>query len=145
MLDLRAPTVSHHLTRLKEVGLVSMRSEGTTHFYSLKIDAMRSLSKRVLALETVTDIGRIVSEDAYELKILRDFLEADRLKEIPASLKKRKVILRWLSGFFSEGKKYPEKEVNAIISKHHSDFATLRRELICAKLMERANGQYWRI
>ncbi len=28
LLELRAPTVSHHLSKLKEVGLVEMRSEG---------------------------------------------------------------------------------------------------------------------
>lgn len=144
MLNLRAPTVSHHLTKLKEVELVSMRSEGTTHYYTLNVDAMRDLSKRVLALQTVEDIGRIVSEDAYEQKILRDFLEGERLKEIPASRKKRSVILRWLCDFFTEGKKYSEKEVNSIISRHHPDFATLRRELICAKLLDRANGVYWK-
>jgi hypothetical protein len=106
---------------------------------------MRDLSKRVLALETVTDIGRVVNEDAYEAKILRDFFDGERLKEIPASRKKRSVILRWLAQLFTEGREYSEKEVNAIIAKHHPDFATLRRELIGAKLLDRAKGLYWRI
>lgn len=145
MLNLRAPTVSHHLTKLKDVNLVSMRSEGTTHFYALNVESMRDLSKRVLALETVTDIGRVVNEDAYEAKILRDFFDGDRLKEIPASRKKRSVILRWMAQLFVEDKQYSEKEVNAIIAKHHPDFATLRRELIGAKLLARAKGLYWRI
>lgn len=145
LLDLRAPTVSHHLTKLKEVNLVTMRSEGTTHFYTLNIEAMRGLSKRVLAMETVTDIGRAVSEDAYDQKILRDFLEGQRLKEIPASRKKRSVILKWLTEFFETGRQYSEKEVNVIIGRHHPDFATLRRELIGAKLLDRAKGMYWRI
>jgi hypothetical protein len=145
ILNLRAPTVSHHLTRLKKIKLVSMRSQGTTHLYALNTDAMRNLSKRVLALDTVTDIGRVVSEDAYERKILKDFLDGERLVEIPASRKKRSVILRWLCKFFAEGREYSEKEVNAIISRHHPDFATLRRELIGAKLLDRAKGNYWRI
>lgn len=145
LLDLRAPTVSHHLTKLKDVNLVSMRSEGTTHFYRLNIESMRNLSKRVLALETVTDIGRVVNEDAYDQKILRDFFDGDRLKEIPASRKKRSVVLRWLAELFDEDRQYSEKEVNAIIAKHHPDFATLRRELIGAKLLDRAKGVYWKV
>lgn len=145
LLNLRAPTVSHHLARLKEVRLVTMRTDGTTHFYALNVDAMRDLSKRVLALKTVENIGRVVSEDAYEQKILKDFLVGERLKEIPASRKKRDVILRWLVNYFEVDKEYTEKEVSAIIAVHHPDFATLRRELICAKLLERAKGLYWRI
>jgi len=45
---------------------------------------------------------------------------------------------------FETGRRYPEKEVNAIISRHHPDFATLRRELIGARLMRRESGIYWR-
>jgi hypothetical protein len=106
---------------------------------------MRSLSKRVLALETVTNIGRTVSEDAYEQKILRNFIKGNQLIEIPASRKKRNVILHWLSAQFADGKEYSEKEVNLIIARHHPDFATLRRELVGAKLMDRAAGYNWKV
>src|SRR5439155_7622760 len=106
--------VSHHLAKLKEVGLVGMRSEGTTHIYHLNITEMRSLAKRVLALDTIETFSEDVVSDAWERKILGDFVEGQRLKEIPASRKKREVILRWLAERFQFGKRYPEKEVNAI-------------------------------
>lgn len=144
MLELRAPTVSHHLARLKEVGLVTMRAEGTTHLYKLNLSEMRALTRRVLALETIETIADDVATDAWERKILGDFFDGERLKEIPASRKKREVILRWLVERFETGRRYPEKEVNAIISRHHPDFATLRRELIGARLMRRESGIYWR-
>jgi hypothetical protein len=35
--------------------------------------------------------------------------------------------------------------VNAIIKRYHPDTATLRRELIGNKLMQRENGVYWRV
>ena len=35
--------------------------------------------------------------------------------------------------------------MNEIIGRHHSDYATLRRELIGYQLMERENGFYWRL
>jgi len=35
--------------------------------------------------------------------------------------------------------------VNAIIKRYHADTATLRRELIGNKLMQRENGIYWRV
>ena len=66
------------------------------------------------------------------------------IEEIPASRKKRAVILRWLAERFQVGARYPESAVNALIGRHHPDFATLRRELIGARLLNRANGVYWR-
>lgn len=145
LLELRAPTVSHHLARLKDVGLVTMRTEGTTHIYALNIKELRSLSKQVLAMDTIVTIADSVAPDTWEFKILSDFFEGQRLKEIPASRKKREVILKWLCDRFEHDRQYKEKEVNEIIARHHHDFATLRRELICAKLLKRENNIYWRI
>lgn len=62
-----------------------------------------------------------------------------------ASRKKRLVILKWLVGKFEPGIRYPESAVKEIIGRHHPDFATLRRELIGNKLMDRENAVYWRI
>lgn len=144
LLGLRAPTVSHHLAKLKDISLVSMRSRGTSHVYSLNFDELRAFSKRFLALNTMSTISDEVAVDAWERKILRDFFVGERLKEIPASRKKRDVILRFLVDQFEESRRYSEKEVNTIISRHHPDFATLRRELICAKLLKREASIYWR-
>ena len=144
LLGLRAPTVSHHLSKLKEVALVTMRTDGNTHLYQLNVQELRSLSKQLLAPEKLASIGNVVTADAWERKVLGDFLVGERLKEIPASRKKREVILRWLVERFEHDKRYPEKQVNAIIGRHHPDFATLRRELICARLLNREDGFYWR-
>ncbi|MBD2505665.1 DUF2087 domain-containing protein [Anabaena azotica] len=55
------------------------------------------------------------------------------------------VILKWLANQFSVGVNYPESEVNAILKNYHPDCATLRRELIDNKLMQRSQGIYRRI
>jgi hypothetical protein len=47
------------------------------------------------------------------------------------------VILRWLATQSDEGRRYTEREVNEIVQRHHPDFATLRRELVGARLMQR--------
>jgi hypothetical protein len=40
--------------------------------------------------------------------------------------------------------RYSEPQVNAIIKPIHADSATLRRELVGSKLMQRESGFYWR-
>lgn len=82
--------------------------------------------------------------EAWENKVLNNYLDGVRIIAIPASRKKRLVILRWLIRKFELDFIYKEYQGNEIISNHHSDFATLRRELIGYQLMERENGLYWR-
>jgi hypothetical protein len=42
-------------------------------------------------------------------------------------------------------RKYPEREVNQMLLEFHDDVATLRRELIHHKLLEREQGIYRRV
>src|SRR5215203_4467166 len=51
LLELRPPTVSHHLAKLRAVGLVKMRSDGTSHLYRLDGDALRRFSRQALHVE----------------------------------------------------------------------------------------------
>jgi hypothetical protein len=86
-----------------------------------------------------------VADDAWERKVLKDFFEGTRLKEIPASHKKRSVVLKWFATQFAYGVLYSEKQVNEIIQRHHEDASSIRRELIGERLMQRENGLYWRV
>lgn len=83
--------------------------------------------------------------ETWENKVLKSYLDGTRIIRIPASRKKRFVILRWLVRKFELDLIYKESQVNEIISVHHSDFATLRRELIGYQLMEREKSMYWRL
>lgn len=144
LLDLRPPTVSHHLSKLKELDLVSMRAEGNTHLYRLNARGLGRVNKLLATPERVADLARDFEGDAWERKVLRDFIEDGRLKAIPAQEKKRLVILRWLAEQFDWGQTYPEKDVNEVLKRVHPDVASLRRDLIGHRFMERENGVYWR-
>ncbi len=143
LLGLKAPTVSHHLAKLKELGLVTMTTEATSHIYRLDREALRGLGKLLAGPETVTALADDVGGDAWERKVLQDWLDGETLKGIPARRKKLDVIIRWLARDFEPGVRYREKEVNEILKRHHPDFATLRRELVDARLLARENGVYW--
>lgn len=144
LLALKPSTVSWHLARLKEIGLVEMRAQGNIHIYRMNGKGLGRINKLLAAPERAVMIGD-VEADAWERKVLRDFLDDGRLKEIPAYRKKRQIILRWLVTQFEVGRIYPENEVNEIILRHHPDSAQLRRELIGEKLMAREHGMYRRI
>jgi predicted transcriptional regulator len=145
LLQLKTPTVSHHLAKMKALGLVTMRADGNTHLYALRPEGLRDLSKDLLTQEKVASLARDVEGEAWERKVLKDFFEGEKLKEIPASRKKREVVLKWLAGRFEPEVRYKEPQVNEIIGRHHPDFATLRRELIGANLLAREAGVYWRL
>lgn len=145
LLNLKEPTVSHHLGKLKELNLVTMRPEGNTHLYQLNSEALQDISKDIFTLDRMVSLSQDVEGEAWESKVLKNFFEDNRLKEIPASRKKRVVILKWLANQFEFGVKYPEVQVNEIIKRYHPDCATLRRELIGYQLMERENSVYWRL
>ncbi len=153
LLQLKEPTVSHHLARLKELNLVSMRPEGNAHLYQLDSEALQNLSKEIFTPEKMASLVEDVSTQAWENKVLKTYIEGDfqnpeamqNLKEIPASRKKRLVILKWLVEKFEVGVKYPERTVNEIIKRYHPDCATLRRELVGYQLLVREQGVYWRL
>ncbi len=143
-LNLKDPTVSHHLTRLHAAGLVSFRAEGTTRFYRLEDAALAKLRKEMFTTEKVASIADTVEAERWERKVLATYFEGERLTAIPTTRKKRNVILDFIARSFAPGERYPEAKVNAVIRRHHDDAATLRRELIMTGLMAREGGVYWR-
>ncbi|AGY56302.1 metalloregulator ArsR/SmtB family transcription factor [Gloeobacter kilaueensis] len=142
LLRLKEPTVSHHLAVLKGARLVQMRAEGNTHWYRLDPEVLQTMSQVYLSPTRVSELAPQVMEDAWECKILTNFFDGQRLKEIPASRKKRWVILKWLAQRFEPDVAYAEAQVNETLKRHHPDCATLRRELIGYRMMEREQGIY---
>jgi hypothetical protein len=145
ILRLKEPTISHHLAKLADVELVQMRREGTVHLYRLAPDTLAALSRELFTPAAVAMFSPEGRVDEWEMKVLRTYVVDGRLKKIPDVRRKRDVILRWLATHFEEDRRYREREVNEVIGRYHPDFATLRRELIGARLMQRENGVYWRI
>jgi DNA-binding HxlR family transcriptional regulator len=144
-LHLKEPTVVRHLAQLSEIDLVRVRQDGNTYRYSLNSQALQTINKTVFASAPVTVFTDAVAGDDWERSVLRNFVRGDQLKEIPHSLKKRLVVLKWLASKFEDGVQYPETEVNEVLKRHHPDHASLRRALIDYNFMQRARGVYWRL
>ncbi len=113
LLNLKPPTVSHHLSKLAEAGLVTARAEGYYSIYQLNREALEATARDLFSSEQMTAATRDVDLDAYDRKVLTNFSLPDgRLKEIPAQRKKLEVVLRYVVKSFKPGVKYSEKQVN---------------------------------
>ena len=144
-LGLSASTVSFHLKKLSEAGVVQSYK---TQYYT-----MYSLCRNILET-TILDMIKEKSDDAalqeereqqYRKRVMDAFFEYGKLKSIPAQRKKERIILEVIVQAFEFDKKYTEREVNIIIADYYDDFCTLRRDMISERLLDREGNLYWRI
>ena len=147
LLDLKPSTVSHHLAKLAQIGLVSAKTESYYNVYQLDEKALETKSRNLFSQENLAASVADVDADAYDNKVVKDYVRKDgSLKTIPAQRKKLEAVLRYIVKAFEVNKRYSEKKVNEILSGYHEDTASLRRELVCYGLMKRegGGGEYWR-
>jgi biotin operon repressor len=155
LLKIKAATVSHHLSKLADAGLVSSASKGHKKFYTLRLDAVRATAKQLQAKDpgflvpAVGDITQFypnrVLYDEYDRRVLKDFLNSDgSLRQLPMQRKKFGAVLKHIVQDIEPGREYTEKQINALLKRRHPDTASLRRGMIDFRLMERKSGVYWR-
>jgi hypothetical protein len=76
--------------------------------------------------------------------VLRAFVVDGRLQALPVKHSKRMIVLDWLAQDFQPGLHYSEAQVNLMLGRRHADTAALRRYLVDAGFLDRADGRYWR-
>jgi predicted transcriptional regulator len=154
ILGLQEPTISHHLSKLRAVGFVTLRAEGNRRYYRLHQENFDQFKTAVADIENLAPLEpedrdnawiAALPIDDWDKKILRDYTFAGRLRQIPMKERKLLVILRWLVLDFAPDVTYTEAEVNEIITRYHDDYATLRRDLISYGFLRRERGgsKYW--
>lgn len=146
ILHLRPSTVSHHLSKLAEVGLVSARADSYYNVYQLEEETLQK-TRLLFSQQDLAAVVEDVDLDAYDRKVVEDYSLPDgRLKTIPAQRKKLEAVLKYVVRAFESEKYYTEKQVNEILFRYYDDTASLRRELIGNGLMNRTSdgGEYWR-
>src|SRR3990172_6608045 len=73
LLKLKASTVSHHLARLSEVGLVSARADSYYNVYQLDEKALEVKSRNLFSQENLKASVSDVDLDAYDSKVINDY------------------------------------------------------------------------
>ena len=141
-LELRASTVSHHLKRLSDAGLVRSEAQGHYHVYALDLERLQQRSKAlgepaVLRAMEPPDPG----VDAYAAKVLETFTDADgRFTQFPMQRKKFAVLLHHALTAFPDDGPWDEPEVNERLKRFTKDTATIRRGFVDHGLMTRDPG-----
>jgi len=155
-VNLGEPTVSHHLARLREAGLVTLRMAGNQRFYRVAENGLARFKQLAAEIEQMPVSSDQTSEDdgwiaalgwsAADQQVLREHTAARVITHLPAKHKKLFVILRWLATFFESDRLYSEAEVNEILKGVYAeDFVSLRRDLVDTGHLrrERSGGTYW--
>ncbi|KZE49604.1 metalloregulator ArsR/SmtB family transcription factor [Rossellomorea marisflavi] len=146
-LGLTAPTISHHLSRLKDCNLVYSRREKNTVYYHLNIKVLLHHGKvlQQFAEGTKGEERNMDQRVKEKQKVLNAFIGKDgKVSQLPAQQKKRLYLLEHFVEALEVGRKYEEKEINEYIKRFHDDYATVRREFIIHQFMFRENSIYER-
>jgi hypothetical protein len=123
MTGMNNPAITKALVKLEGVGLVGKRRGG----YVFRIEVLRDLNKS-LGQET----GKKPKESGLE-RFMRD----GKITTYPKLSEDKLLVLSHLAGLFEYNREYPEKEVNEMLKTVNPDFASYRRYLIDAGVMER--------
>ncbi len=155
-ISLSEPTVSHHLAKLREAGLVTLRMAGNQRFYRVNERGLAKFKQLAAEIEqTPPQPETVVSDEAWidalgwdaaDQQVLRDHTVNGKLKTIPSKQKKLIVVLRWLATLFLSDTMYTEPQVNAILKAvYEHDHVGLRRDLVDFGYLrrERGGGKYW--
>ena len=139
-LTLPVARVRKHLNRLTTTGVIRLNDDRRT--YRLDAETLRWAAEQAgPSREAGLALGAANEE---EEAVLRTFFRGGRLTEIPTKASKRHIVLERIASEFEPGVRYPEKEVNVIVTRFFNDYAALRRYLVDEGLLDRDQGVYWR-
>ena len=142
-LDLTPATISFHMKKLMEAGVVSSYKQQYYTFYTLHRGVFDTPIMDIIVGASEEAETQDKREAEYRRRVIDSFFEYGRLKSIPVQRKKERIILEEIAKSFEVGKVYTEREVNIIIADFYDDFCTIRRDMISEKIMAREDGKYW--
>lgn len=142
-LGLKPPTISHHLTKLKEIDVVYQRRDKNTIYFYLNKDKLERMAQEIIRIGSDEMFGKFDITKEEKAMVIRNFIDHQgRLKSLPAQRKKKLILLEYMLRGLENGKTYQEKEINEHIQQYHPDYATIRREFVMAHFMYRQNSIY---
>ena len=135
---LGAREVGRALQKLQAGGLVDDKLE-------VRAELFKEAARAAAPVVRTEDLGYA---DAGVEQVIGRFVREGRLLSLPAAGTKRRLVLEHVVQSFEPGRRYPEREVDAVLRAWTdgggTDHATLRRYLVDHQLLAREGGEYWR-
>lgn len=142
-INLAVSTVSFHLKKLENAGLVYKKKEQYYIVYHANSEIFNLSLREIVSFENIEKFVQDERIEKYRQKVLKAFMKNKRLIKLPVQHKKKMIILDEFVKKFKTGKKYSENEIDGIINETYDDHCTIRRLLIEEGIMQRENQIYW--
>ena len=138
-LKLAVSTVSAHLKKLQQAGLVYPVKVQYYNVYHLKKEILEMKLNEIIPSEPKTEPDRT---QILRDKVLKAYFTDGKVQRMPTQNKKRWIVYLEIIKLFTAGRTYSEKELNELIQTIHEDYCLVRRELVEEGVLERQNGIY---
>lgn len=141
-LNLAPSTVSFHLKKLTDAGLVtSFRDQYYTIYKANPQIADMSIKEFILNADIKSPV---LNEDKVREKSLKSFFKYGKLVKIPSQKMKRLLVLEKVARSFQTSKAYTRQEALNILEELYPDPALLLKELLQSELLKINEEKIWR-
>lgn len=137
-------TVSFHLRKLEQAGLVHCRKEQYYVVVQANQDIFDTTLREIVSASPTAVALQTERMDEYRRKVLDAFFRHGVLEKLPAQHKKRLIVLEQFAALFRPGARYSELDVTDLIRPLFDDYCTVRRLLVDEGLVKREGTTYWR-
>jgi len=138
-LKLAVSTVSAHLKKLQQAGLVYSVKVQYYNVYHLKKEILEMTLNDALPKNNPEKPDRT---EILKQKVLQTYFTDGKITRLPTQNKKRWIVYLEIIKLFTAGKSYTEKEINEVIMQLYDDYCMVRRELVDEGVLSRKDGIY---
>ena len=136
-LNISVSTVSFHLKKLSEAGVVRARKEQYYQVYYL-VDGVldKQLFELIAPPETYDD-------EKFYRAVIDEYFVGGRVNKLPVQAKKREIVLKEVASRFERGRAYSIGEANVFIAELIDEFLVAKAEMLSSGLIREENGKIY--
>ncbi len=141
-IGLAISTVSFHLKKMEESGLVKKQKQQYYYIYEINKQIFNEKLVQFVRFDNIEKFAQDERIEEYKQKIIKTFFRGKKLLKLPSQSMKRWIVLEVILNKFVPNKEYTEKQVDEIIESVYDDYCTVRRYFIDEKVMVRNGIMY---